>query len=81
MNSTERPAVHVPVLLERVTELLAPACAADGAVLVDATLGLAGHRWPCSTPIPVSGSSAWTAIPRRGPRPPGASRPPVTPTA
>ncbi|MGK5173662.1 16S rRNA (cytosine(1402)-N(4))-methyltransferase RsmH [Geodermatophilus sp. CPCC 205761] len=38
-----RPAVHVPVLLERVTELLAPACAADGAVLVDATLGLAGH--------------------------------------
>ena len=45
MSSTEppRPAVHVPVLLERVTELLAPACAADGAVLVDATLGLAGH--------------------------------------
>jgi 16S rRNA (cytosine1402-N4)-methyltransferase len=38
-----RPAVHVPVLLERVTELLAPACSADGAVLVDATLGLAGH--------------------------------------
>jgi 16S rRNA (cytosine1402-N4)-methyltransferase len=37
------PAVHVPVLLGRVTELLAPACAADGAVLVDATLGLAGH--------------------------------------
>ncbi len=38
-----RPTVHVPVLLERVTELLAPACSADGAVLVDATLGLAGH--------------------------------------
>jgi 16S rRNA (cytosine1402-N4)-methyltransferase len=38
-----RPPVHVPVLLERVTELLAPACAAPGAVLVDATLGLAGH--------------------------------------
>jgi 16S rRNA (cytosine1402-N4)-methyltransferase len=36
-------AVHVPVLLDRVTELLGPACAADGAVLVDATLGLAGH--------------------------------------
>jgi len=35
--------VHVPVLLERVTELLGPACAAPGAVLVDATLGLAGH--------------------------------------
>jgi 16S rRNA (cytosine1402-N4)-methyltransferase len=45
MSSTEpvRPAVHVPVLLERVTELLGPACAAEGAVLVDATLGLAGH--------------------------------------
>jgi 16S rRNA (cytosine1402-N4)-methyltransferase len=45
MSTTEptRPPVHVPVLLERVTELLAPACAADGAVLVDATLGLAGH--------------------------------------
>jgi 16S rRNA (cytosine1402-N4)-methyltransferase len=45
MSSTEpaRPPVHVPVLLERVTELLAPACAVEGAVLVDATLGLAGH--------------------------------------
>jgi 16S rRNA (cytosine1402-N4)-methyltransferase len=37
------PPVHVPVLLDRVLELLTPACAADGAVLVDATLGLAGH--------------------------------------
>ncbi|RFU22584.1 16S rRNA (cytosine(1402)-N(4))-methyltransferase RsmH [Geodermatophilus marinus] len=45
MSSTEpeRPAVHVPVLLHRVTELLGPACEGDGAVLVDATLGLAGH--------------------------------------
>jgi 16S rRNA (cytosine1402-N4)-methyltransferase len=45
MSSTEpaRQPVHVPVLLERVTELLAPALATDGAVLVDATLGLAGH--------------------------------------
>ncbi len=45
MSSTEpsRQPVHVPVLLERVTELLAPALAAEGAVLVDATLGLAGH--------------------------------------
>ena len=44
-SSTEPapPAVHVSVLLERVTQLLAPACAAEGAVLVDATLGLAGH--------------------------------------
>jgi 16S rRNA (cytosine1402-N4)-methyltransferase len=44
MSSSEpRAAVHVPVLLERVTDLLAPACSTEGAVLVDATLGLAGH--------------------------------------
>ena len=36
-------APHVPVLAGRVTALLAPALAADGAVLVDATLGRAGH--------------------------------------
>jgi 16S rRNA (cytosine1402-N4)-methyltransferase len=35
--------VHVPVLLDRVLELLTPACTPDRAVLVDATLGLAGH--------------------------------------
>jgi 16S rRNA (cytosine1402-N4)-methyltransferase len=34
---------HVPVMAERVTDLLAPALARDGAVLVDATLGRAGH--------------------------------------
>ena len=34
---------HVPVLLGRVTALLAPALAAPGVVLVDATLGRAGH--------------------------------------
>jgi len=34
---------HVPVLAERVVALLAPALAAPDAVLVDATLGLAGH--------------------------------------
>ncbi len=37
------PALHVPVLLDRVTELLGPPCSAPGAVLVDCTLGLAGH--------------------------------------
>ncbi len=36
-------APHVPVLADRVTALLAPALAGDGAVLVDATLGRAGH--------------------------------------
>ena len=35
--------LHVPVLLDRVVSLLAPALERDGAVLVDATLGLGGH--------------------------------------
>ena len=35
--------IHIPVLLERTIELLAPALERPGAVLVDATLGLAGH--------------------------------------
>ncbi len=34
---------HVPVLLDRVVALLAPALDHDGAVLVDATLGMGGH--------------------------------------
>ncbi len=34
---------HVPVLLDRVITLLAPALHEPGAVLVDATLGLGGH--------------------------------------
>ena len=34
---------HEPVLLDRVVALLAPALDRDGAVLVDATLGLGGH--------------------------------------
>jgi 16S rRNA (cytosine1402-N4)-methyltransferase len=34
---------HVPVLLDRVVALLAPALDRPGAVLVDATLGLGGH--------------------------------------
>ena len=36
-------AAHVPVLLDRVVALLTPALEHDGAVLVDATLGLGGH--------------------------------------
>jgi 16S rRNA (cytosine1402-N4)-methyltransferase len=47
-----RPAVHVPVLLDRITALLAPACAREGAVLVDATLGLAGHSLALLTAHP-----------------------------
>ncbi|MGQ0623145.1 MAG: 16S rRNA (cytosine(1402)-N(4))-methyltransferase RsmH [Sporichthyaceae bacterium] len=34
---------HVPVLLERVLDLLAPALTQPGAVAVDATVGLGGH--------------------------------------
>ena len=34
---------HVPVLLDRVVALVAPALARPGAVFVDATLGLGGH--------------------------------------
>jgi 16S rRNA (cytosine1402-N4)-methyltransferase len=35
--------IHIPVLLERTIELLSPALERPGAILVDATLGLAGH--------------------------------------
>jgi 16S rRNA (cytosine1402-N4)-methyltransferase len=34
---------HLPVLLDRVVALLAPALERDGSVLIDATLGLGGH--------------------------------------
>ena len=34
---------HVPVLLDRVVALVAPALEQPGAVFVDATLGLGGH--------------------------------------
>src|SRR5450755_1963774 len=34
---------HLPVMLDRVLALLRPALEPDGAVLVDATLGRAGH--------------------------------------
>ncbi|MCA0179848.1 MAG: 16S rRNA (cytosine(1402)-N(4))-methyltransferase RsmH [Actinobacteria bacterium] len=37
------PHRHVPVLLERILDLLAPALSEPGAVVVDATLGLGGH--------------------------------------
>ncbi len=38
----EAPA-HVPVLLDRVVALLAPSLQSEGAIMVDATLGLGGH--------------------------------------
>ena len=37
------PDIHTPVMLERCVELLAPALAQPGAVLVDATEGMGGH--------------------------------------
>ncbi len=45
MNRTRGPARdrHVPVLRDRVVELLAPALRSPGAVYVDATLGMGGH--------------------------------------
>ena len=39
----EDNAIHTPVLLERTVDLLAPAIGEQGAVLVDATLGMGGH--------------------------------------
>jgi 16S rRNA (cytosine1402-N4)-methyltransferase len=43
MDDVSAPYRHVPVLLGRVLELLAPALAAPDAVVVDATLGMGGH--------------------------------------
>ena len=44
--------IHTPVMLERTLELLAPAIDADGAVLVDATLGMGGHASAFLTRFP-----------------------------
>ncbi|WP_344971149.1 16S rRNA (cytosine(1402)-N(4))-methyltransferase RsmH [Salinactinospora qingdaonensis] len=45
-------AAHVPVMLDRVVELLSPALDTPGSVLVDATLGLAGHAHALLTALP-----------------------------
>lgn len=42
-SPAEPDRIHVSVLLDRVLELLQPALSRDGAVLVDATLGMGGH--------------------------------------
>lgn len=49
MNISE---LHKPVLLDRCLELLAPALDADGAILVDCTLGLGGHTEAFLTAFP-----------------------------
>jgi 16S rRNA (cytosine1402-N4)-methyltransferase len=43
---------HVPVLRDRVTELLAPALTEPGSVVVDATLGMGGHAEALLTACP-----------------------------
>jgi 16S rRNA (cytosine1402-N4)-methyltransferase len=43
VNSHAEPGGHVPVMLRRVLELLAPALSVPAPVLVDANLGLGGH--------------------------------------
>jgi 16S rRNA (cytosine1402-N4)-methyltransferase len=43
MSSAADNAKHVPVLLRRTLEVLAPALTAPGSVVVDTTLGLGGH--------------------------------------
>lgn len=42
-DTTPENELHTPVMLERTLELLAPALSSPGAVLIDATLGMAGH--------------------------------------
>lgn len=43
---------HMPVLLERIVELLSPALSAPGSVLVDCTLGLGGHTEAVLSALP-----------------------------
>ena len=62
-------AAHVPVLLDRVLDLLAPALEQAGAVVVDATLGLGGHAEALLAPLPAGPAG------RARPRPAGAGSP------
>jgi 16S rRNA (cytosine1402-N4)-methyltransferase len=45
-------AIHTPVNLGRTVELLAPAISKPGAVMVDATIGMAGHAAPLLEQFP-----------------------------
>lgn len=45
---------HVPVMLDRCLDLLAPALAEPGAVVVDCTLGLGGHSEALLTAFPAA---------------------------
>jgi 16S rRNA (cytosine1402-N4)-methyltransferase len=44
--------IHTPVMLERTLDLLAPALGREGAVVVDATLGMGGHSEALLTRFP-----------------------------
>ena len=52
LGPTMTSPAHVPVLLDRVVALLAPALERPGSVLVDATLGLGGHTEAVLTRCP-----------------------------
>ncbi|KQM83733.1 16S rRNA (cytosine(1402)-N(4))-methyltransferase RsmH [Agromyces sp. Leaf222] len=62
--------IHTPVMLERTLELLEPALRRDGAVAVDATLGMGGHtaamleRFPSLTVIGLDRDTDALAIAR-----------------
>jgi len=51
-HTGEAAARHTPVLLRRCLELLGPALAAPGSVLVDSTLGMGGHAEGVLTAFP-----------------------------
>ncbi|HEX4189768.1 MAG TPA: 16S rRNA (cytosine(1402)-N(4))-methyltransferase RsmH [Marmoricola sp.] len=52
MSGSARTPSHVPVLLDRVVALVAPALAEPGSVFIDATLGLGGHTEAVLTRCP-----------------------------
>jgi 16S rRNA (cytosine1402-N4)-methyltransferase len=62
--------IHTPVMLDRTLELLAPALEREGAVYVDATLGMGGHslavleRFPGATVIGLDRDTEALAIAR-----------------
>lgn len=62
--------IHTPVMLDRTLELLAPALEGEGAVFVDATLGMGGHsravleRFPGVTVIGLDRDTEAIAIAR-----------------
>jgi 16S rRNA (cytosine1402-N4)-methyltransferase len=51
-TDSDAAATHVPVMLERIVELLRPALAGEPASYVDGTLGLAGHAEAVLTACP-----------------------------